>query len=47
MFHKIEHEVNQSNWDISVIRNETAMFLQTNANREEGSRVRRGAHVGA
>ena len=47
MFHKIEHEVNQSERDVSVIRNETATFLQTNANGQKESRVRRGAHVGA
>ena len=47
MFHKIEHEVNQSKRDVSVIRNETATFLQTNANGQQESRVRRGAHVGA
>ena len=39
--------MNQSKRDVSVIRNEIATFLQTNANREKGSRVRRGAHVGA
>ena len=47
MFHKIEHEVNQSKRDVSVIQNETATFLQTNANGQQESRVRRGAHVGA
>ena len=47
IFHKIEHEVKQSKRDVSVIRNKTATFLQTNANGQQESPVRRGAHVGA
>ena len=43
MLMKLEQQVNQSQHDVDIIRNETATFLQTEIKQ---SRVRRRSHVG-